>query len=77
MAPLTTFRIGGRASLFLEPRTSVTSPPRSTPSVAKTQIPVAVLGKGSNVLVADAGFAGLVRAARARVPLVGARRRCA
>ena len=59
MAPLTTFRIGGRASLFLEPD-AVGDLHAVARAVAKTQIPVAVLGKGSNVLVADDGFAGLV-----------------
>ncbi len=59
MAPLTTFRIGGRASLFLEPD-AVADLHAVARAVAKTQIPVAVLGKGSNVLVADEGFAGLV-----------------
>src|SRR5580765_1045117 len=59
MAPLTTFRIGGRASLFLEPDT-MDDLHAVARALAVTGIPIAVLGKGSNVLVADGGFAGLV-----------------
>jgi UDP-N-acetylmuramate dehydrogenase len=59
MASLTTFRIGGAAALFLEPEDE-----RDLAAVAdaivRTDIPFVVLGKGSNVLVADAGFPGLV-----------------
>jgi UDP-N-acetylmuramate dehydrogenase len=59
LAPLTTFRLGGPAALFLEPDT----PPdlqAVSRAVRETGLPVAILGKGSNVLVADAGFPGLV-----------------
>lgn len=59
MAPLTTFRIGGPAALFLEPEDD-----RDLDAVARavreTGIPVVILGKGSNVLVSDEGFPGLV-----------------
>ena len=59
LAPLTTFRIGGPAALFLEPQAEDDLAAVAT-AVRETHIPVAVLGKGSNVLVADEGFAGLV-----------------
>jgi UDP-N-acetylmuramate dehydrogenase len=59
MAPLTTFRIGGPAALFLEPESRPDLEAVSR-AVRETGIEVAVIGKGSNVLVADDGFAGLV-----------------
>jgi len=59
MAPLTTFRIGGPAALYLEPEAE---PDLHAASLAlvETGIPFVVIGKGSNLLVADEGFAGLV-----------------
>jgi UDP-N-acetylmuramate dehydrogenase len=59
LAPLTTFRIGGPAALFLEPETEPDLV-ASSEAVRETGIPFAILGKGSNVLVADGGFPGLV-----------------
>ncbi len=59
LAPLTTFRIGGPAALFLEPESEPDLVAVSE-AVRQTDIPFAVLGKGSNVLVADEGFDGLV-----------------
>ena len=59
IAPLTTFRLGGPAALYLEPDgpDDLRAVARA---VAETQVPVLILGKGSNVLVADTGFPGLV-----------------
>ena len=59
IAPLTTFRLGGPAALYLEPEgpDDLRAVARA---VAETQVPVLILGKGSNVLVADGGFPGLV-----------------
>lgn len=59
LAPLTTFRIGGPAALYLEPEGEPDLVAASE-AVREAEIPVAVLGKGSNVLVADDGFPGLV-----------------
>ena len=59
LAPLTTFRIGGPAALFLEPESDADLAAASL-AIRETRIPVVVLGKGSNVLVGDAGFPGLV-----------------
>jgi UDP-N-acetylmuramate dehydrogenase len=59
LAPLTTFRIGGRAALYLEPESEADLVAASR-AVRETGLPVVVLGKGSNVLVADDGFPGLV-----------------
>jgi UDP-N-acetylmuramate dehydrogenase len=59
MAPLTTFRIGGPAALFLEPESDLDLVAVSE-AMRGTGIPVVVVGKGSNLLVADEGFAGIV-----------------
>lgn len=59
LAPLTTFRIGGEAALYLEPRSDGDLAAVSA-AVRETGIQFVVLGKGSNVLVSDGGFPGLV-----------------
>jgi UDP-N-acetylmuramate dehydrogenase len=59
LAPHTTYAIGGRAEAYLE----VTSRPQLVEAVAGSArhgIPLLLLGNGSNLLVADAGVAGLV-----------------
>jgi len=59
LAPLTTFRIGGPGALYLEPE-SMRDLAAASRAVRETGVPVVVLGKGSNVLVSDEGFPGLV-----------------
>ncbi len=59
MAALTTFRIGGPAALYLEAE-SDRNLIAVAEAVAETGIDFVVLGKGSNILVSDEGFAGLV-----------------
>jgi UDP-N-acetylmuramate dehydrogenase len=59
MAPLTTFRIGGPAAIFFEPD-STEDLHAVAQAVARTGVAVAIVGKGSNVLVADEGFDGVV-----------------
>lgn len=58
LGPLTTYRVGGRAELLMrvEDEADVEA---LTSSVVATGIDVLVVGKGSNLLVADAGFPGL------------------
>jgi UDP-N-acetylmuramate dehydrogenase len=59
LAPLTTFRVGGPADVFLEPRSS--DDIVKAVSIADThRAPLTVLGGGSNVLIADSGLRGLV-----------------
>ena len=54
----TTFRIGGNADMFVTPKLSQI-PPIMT--LAKTyEIPVTIIGNGSNLLVGDKGIRGLV-----------------
>jgi len=59
LAPLTSFRIGGPAALFLEAEHDADLAGVSD-AVRATGVPWTVIGKGSNVLVSDAGFAGVV-----------------
>jgi UDP-N-acetylmuramate dehydrogenase len=58
LGPLTTYRVGGPAALFCTIATDEELG-RVAAVVARTGIEVLVVGKGSNLLVADAGFAGL------------------
>jgi UDP-N-acetylmuramate dehydrogenase len=59
LAPLTSLRIGGPAALYLEPQAE---PDLAAVARAATEtgVPLVVIGKGSNVLVADEGFPGIV-----------------
>ena len=59
MAPLTSFRIGGPAALYLEPE-SEADLAAAAQAIADGDLPHVVIGKGSNVLVSDRGFSGLV-----------------
>ena len=59
MAPLTTFRIGGPAAIYLEPE-SERDLHAVSEAVGETGLPFVVIGKGSNVLVSDDGFPGIV-----------------
>ena len=59
LAPLTTFRIGGPAALYLEPERDEDLLAAGA-AIRASDVPFTVLGKGSNVLVSDRGFPGLV-----------------
>jgi UDP-N-acetylmuramate dehydrogenase len=59
LAPLTSFRLGGPAALYLEPESDADLAAAGEAIVA-TGVPFVVIGKGSNILVSDAGFHGLV-----------------
>lgn len=59
LGPLTTYRVGGAAALFME-LASEEDVDLARSAVAETAVPVLVVGKGSNLLVADSGFGGLV-----------------
>lgn len=59
LAPLTTFKVGGIADLFVEPASAAEIV--ACLRLAHTHgVPVTMLGGGSNVLIADAGIRGLV-----------------
>jgi UDP-N-acetylmuramate dehydrogenase len=59
LAPLTTFKVGGRADWLVQVRTR-DEILRALAGARAMQLPVTVLGGGSNVLVSDAGLRGLV-----------------
>jgi UDP-N-acetylmuramate dehydrogenase len=59
MAALTTFRIGGPAALYMEAEDDG-DVAVAAEAVGSTGVPWIVIGKGSNVLVSDGGFPGLV-----------------
>jgi UDP-N-acetylmuramate dehydrogenase len=58
LAPFTTYRVGGRAALFatVDDEGALAA---VAAAVAATAVPTLVVGKGSNLLVADRGFEGL------------------
>jgi len=59
LAPVTTFKVGGRADWLVQARTG--DEIRRALEVAREfALPVTILGGGSNVLIADAGLRGLV-----------------
>lgn len=59
IGPLTTYRVGGNAAVAVEPRNRADI--ETVAAVLSEFVPpVAVVGQGSNLLVADAGFDGVV-----------------
>src|SRR4051812_37577402 len=59
LAPRTTYKVGGAAAVFATPRTL--DELRAVGAVAAdTGLPVVVIGRGSNMLVADDGVHGIV-----------------
>jgi len=59
LAPLTTFRIGGAAALYVEPEVDADLAVVER-AVREAAVPFVVVGKGSNLLVSDHGYPGLV-----------------
>lgn len=59
LAPLTTLRVGGRADWFLESRSALEAA-AAVAAARALDLPLTLLGGGSNVLVGDAGVRGLV-----------------
>jgi UDP-N-acetylmuramate dehydrogenase len=59
LAPLTTFRVGGPTRYFIEANT-IGEVQEGVRSARSTGSPLFVLGGGSNLLVSDAGWPGLV-----------------
>jgi UDP-N-acetylmuramate dehydrogenase len=58
LAAYTTYKVGGPALVFASPRTSEEMTLLAQ-VVQESGLPVLVVGRGSNLLVADAGFAGI------------------
>lgn len=59
LAPLTTYRLGGPAALLVKPR-GIADLDRLADILAEVELPVLIIGRGSNLLVADDGFNGVV-----------------
>jgi UDP-N-acetylmuramate dehydrogenase len=59
LAPLTTFRLGGPAALFLRAE-SLDDLAALAEVLAAHPLPLLIVGRGSNMLVADAGWPGIV-----------------
>ncbi|MBU8934406.1 MAG: UDP-N-acetylmuramate dehydrogenase [candidate division Zixibacteria bacterium] len=71
LAPLTSFRTGGPAKYFIAVR-SVDEIVRAISGACRLDIPYVLIGGGSNLLISDAGFDGLViKIAIAGIQLVG------
>ena len=58
LGPMTTYRVGGAAALWVKPR-SVDELHLIAEACRLGRLPVLVVGRGSNLLVADDGFAGV------------------
>lgn len=58
LGELTTYRVGGSAAMMVRPR-SIDDLGRVAEAVAASGLAVLVIGRGSNVLVADTGFRGI------------------
>jgi len=59
LAPFTTYKVGGRASLLVTAH-SLDDLHAVSNALREQKVPLLVVGRGSNLLVADEGFAGLV-----------------
>ena len=65
IGPLTTYRVGGRGGIVRPGRSRSPTWPFWRAPCGRRGCPVVMLGRGSNMLVADAGFAGIVVSATA------------
>lgn len=59
LGPLTTYRVGGPAALFVEVVDEADLERLRTAVAGAPEVPLLVVGRGSNLLVADRGFPGL------------------
>ena len=59
LAPLTTLKVGGPARYFTEPK-SVAEVADAVNFARSRELPLFVLGGGSNLVISDAGWPGLV-----------------
>jgi UDP-N-acetylmuramate dehydrogenase len=59
LAPLSTYKLGGRADLVVEAG-SIADLEAVAAALAEDPRPVLVVGRGSNLLIADAGYRGVV-----------------
>jgi UDP-N-acetylmuramate dehydrogenase len=59
LGPLTSFRLGGPAAIFVEPADEADLEQAGL-AASRRNVPIWIVGRGSNVLVADQGFPGVV-----------------
>ena len=59
LAPLTTLKVGGPARYFMEPK-SAAEVSEAVNFALASNLPLFVLGGGSNVVISDAGWPGLI-----------------
>lgn len=59
LAPFTTYRLGGPAALFVQPEDDEDLSRLSSALGAAGDIPILVMGRGSNMVVSDLGFPGV------------------
>jgi UDP-N-acetylmuramate dehydrogenase len=57
LGPLTTFRVGGTADVFVE--AASVDDLAAVGAYARDGVPIAIVGRGSNLLVSDDGFRGI------------------
>src|SRR5258706_14911316 len=58
LGPMTTYRVGGAAAIIVS-LASMADLHEVAEVIARYDLPVLVVGRGSNLLIADAGFAGV------------------
>jgi UDP-N-acetylmuramate dehydrogenase len=58
LAPMTTYKVGGAAELFVRVR-HVDDLRRVADAMRASELPVLAIGRGSNLLVSEAGFVGI------------------
>ena len=59
LAPLTTYRLGGRAALYVEPADTKDLDHLAL-ALRGSEVPVLTMGRGSNLLFSDSGFPGVI-----------------
>lgn len=59
LAEFASFKVGGPADLFLTPKNTA-AVRKLMPLVCKSEIPYFILGKGSNLIISDKGYRGVI-----------------
>jgi len=55
----TSFKVGGPADIFLTPK-SIEAVKKMMPLVVDSKLPYFILGKGSNLIISDKGYRGII-----------------
>ena len=59
LAEFASFKVGGPADLFLTPKNTA-AVKKLMPLIFKSEIPYFILGKGSNLIISDKGYRGII-----------------